>query len=165
VARVMGPRHYQGSMSLRDSARDRIATPRSAVNLRRAVTTARHISKSPRGLIFTELLEMVDVPVLVGNCVSSEVALELMETGIHGVLVGVGPGATCTTRGSADYGRVECPSSGSFRAGVCMLRSWRAGRTTQGIANHRTLKRPYKSPPDVDTGVVSWYWYRRRARP
>ena len=62
------------------------------------VTTARHISKSARGLVFPELLELVDVPVLVGNCVSYEVALELMETGIHGVLVGVGPGAACTTR-------------------------------------------------------------------
>ncbi|MCH8061184.1 MAG: GuaB3 family IMP dehydrogenase-related protein [Chloroflexi bacterium] len=62
------------------------------------VTTARHVSTSQRGLRFPELLEMVDVPVLVGNCVSYEVALELMETGIHGVLVGVGPGAACTTR-------------------------------------------------------------------
>ncbi len=62
------------------------------------VTTARHVSKSARGLIFPELLEMVDVPVLVGNCVSYDVALELMETGIHGVIVGVGPGAACTTR-------------------------------------------------------------------
>ena len=62
------------------------------------VTTARHISNSQRGLRFPELLEMVTVPVIVGNCVSYEVALELMETGIHGVLVGVGPGAACTTR-------------------------------------------------------------------
>ena len=62
------------------------------------VTTARHISKSARGLVFSELLEMINVPVLVGNCVSYAVALELMETGIHGVLVGVGPGAACTTR-------------------------------------------------------------------
>jgi len=62
------------------------------------VTTALHISKSAIGLKLTEVLEMVDVPVLVGNCVSYNVALELMETGIHGVLVGVGPGATCTTR-------------------------------------------------------------------
>lgn len=62
------------------------------------VTTARHISKSARGLRFPELLEMVDVPVVVGNCVSYDVALELMQTGIHGVLVGVGPGAACTTR-------------------------------------------------------------------
>ena len=62
------------------------------------VTTARHISKSKRGLVFSDLLEMINVPVMVGNCVSYDVALELMETGIHGVLVGVGPGAACTTR-------------------------------------------------------------------
>ena len=62
------------------------------------VTTARHISTSERGLRFPELLEMVDVPVLVGNCVAYDVTLELMETGIHGILVGVGPGAACTTR-------------------------------------------------------------------
>ena len=43
-------------------------------------------------------MEIVDVPVLVGNCVSYDVALELMETGIQGLLVGVGPGAACTTR-------------------------------------------------------------------
>ncbi len=62
------------------------------------VTTARHISRSQRGLRFPELLELVNVPVIVGNCVSYEVALELMNTGVHGVLVGVGPGAACTTR-------------------------------------------------------------------
>ena len=62
------------------------------------VTTARHSSKSKRGLIFSELLEMIDIPVIVGNCVSYNVALELMETGVNGVLVGVGPGAACTTR-------------------------------------------------------------------
>jgi IMP dehydrogenase len=62
------------------------------------VTTARHKSNSVRGLVFSDLLETVDVPVLVGNCVSYDVALELMETGIDGVLVGVGPGAACTTR-------------------------------------------------------------------
>ena len=62
------------------------------------VTTTRHISKSQRGLRFPELLEMVDIPVVVGNCVGYNVARELMETGIHGVLVGVGPGAACTTR-------------------------------------------------------------------
>ena len=62
------------------------------------VTTARHVSPRKRGLIFSELLEMINVPVVVGNCVSYDVALELMETGINGVLVGVGPGAACTTR-------------------------------------------------------------------
>ena len=69
-----------------------------AIVVQSTVTTARHISKSERGLVFTEFLEMVNVPVLVGNCVSYDVALELMETGIDAVLVGVGPGAACTTR-------------------------------------------------------------------
>ena len=62
------------------------------------VTTARHSSTSARGLIFSDLLETISVPVLVGNCVSYGVALELMQTGINGVIVGVGPGAACTTR-------------------------------------------------------------------
>ena len=62
------------------------------------VTTARHISRSYRGLIFSELINSLKVPVVVGNCVSYNVASELMETGIDAVLVGVGPGAACTTR-------------------------------------------------------------------
>jgi IMP dehydrogenase len=62
------------------------------------VTTARHSSNSTKGLQFPELLEMVDVPIFVGNCVGYKVAREIMETGIHGLLVGVGPGAACTTR-------------------------------------------------------------------
>jgi len=62
------------------------------------VTTTRHISKSTRGLIFSELREWVSTPIIVGNCVSYNVAKGLMETGITAILVGVGPGAACTTR-------------------------------------------------------------------
>ncbi|MFH0914189.1 MAG: GuaB3 family IMP dehydrogenase-related protein [Chloroflexota bacterium] len=62
------------------------------------VTTARHVSKSYRGLIFSELCQSLTIPVVVGNCVSYSACLELMKTGIAGVLVGVGPGAACTTR-------------------------------------------------------------------
>ncbi|MBA7697417.1 putative oxidoreductase [subsurface metagenome] len=62
------------------------------------VTTARHISKSYRGLIFPELRKSIPIPIIVGNCVSYSACLELMRTGISGVLVGVGPGAACTTR-------------------------------------------------------------------
>ncbi len=62
------------------------------------VTTARHTSKSYRGLIFSELCQSTPVPVVVGNCASYSAALELMRTGIAAVLVGVGPGAACTTR-------------------------------------------------------------------
>lgn len=62
------------------------------------VVTARHSSKSLKGLIFSDLIKDIDVPVLVGNTVSYEVTKELMQQGIHGVLVGVGPGSVCTSR-------------------------------------------------------------------
>jgi len=63
------------------------------------VTTAKHISRSLEGLQLDKLVEvMADIPVLVGNTVDKQATLELMRTGIHGVLVGVGPGAACTSR-------------------------------------------------------------------
>ena len=63
------------------------------------VTTSRHISYSERGLIFPELVQqMAPVPVVVGNTVSYGGTKELMETGVAGVLVGVGPGSACTSR-------------------------------------------------------------------
>jgi IMP dehydrogenase len=46
----------------------------------------------------------MSIPVVVGNCVTYEAALELMETGIDGLLVGVGPGTACTTRGVLGVG-------------------------------------------------------------
>ncbi len=63
------------------------------------VTTARHVSRSLKGLQLDELVaQMAGVPILVGNTVDFTATLELMETGIHGVLIGVGPGAACTSR-------------------------------------------------------------------
>jgi IMP dehydrogenase len=62
------------------------------------VTTARHSSKSYKGLDFNELRQSLSIPVVVGNCVSYSACLELLRTGVAGILVGVGPGAACTTR-------------------------------------------------------------------
>ncbi len=63
------------------------------------VTTARHMSRSLKGLQLDELVaNMKGVPILVGNTVDFTATLELMETGIHAVLIGVGPGAACTSR-------------------------------------------------------------------
>ena len=63
------------------------------------VTSARHISTSEKGLIFDELVQnMREVPVVVGNTVTFAATKELMETGIAAVLIGVGPGAACTSR-------------------------------------------------------------------
>ena len=47
---------------------------------------------------------MLKMPVIIGNCVTHEVALELMETGCAGLLIGIGPGTACTTRGVLGIG-------------------------------------------------------------
>jgi IMP dehydrogenase len=62
------------------------------------VTTARFRSSSGPHLSFSDFCRDMQTPVIVGNCVSFQAATELMETGIAGLLVGVGPGAACTSR-------------------------------------------------------------------
>ena len=63
------------------------------------VTTARHVSKSLKGLQLDELVKQISpIPVIVGNTVDYQATLELMETGVSGILVGVGPGSACTSR-------------------------------------------------------------------
>jgi IMP dehydrogenase len=62
------------------------------------VTSAKHISKSTHGLVFEELCKSVPIPVVVGNCVSYSACISLMRTGVAAVLIGVGPGAACTSR-------------------------------------------------------------------
>jgi IMP dehydrogenase len=68
------------------------------------VLTARHVSKSYKHLSFKDLTASLDIPVIAGNCVDYATALELMDTGVRGLLVGVGPGAACTTRGVLGVG-------------------------------------------------------------
>jgi IMP dehydrogenase len=63
------------------------------------VTTARHVSRSLEGLQLDQLVKQIaPIPVVVGNTVDYAATLELMETGVAGILVGVGPGAACTSR-------------------------------------------------------------------
>jgi IMP dehydrogenase len=62
------------------------------------VSSARHISTSNRVLSLADLTGALKLPVLVGNTVSGEAAYQLMHQGAAAVLVGVGPGAACTTR-------------------------------------------------------------------
>jgi len=61
------------------------------------VSTARYRSRTA-GLDLARLCAGLSIPVIVGNCVSFAAALELMQTGVAGLLVGVGPGAACTSR-------------------------------------------------------------------
>ena len=62
------------------------------------VATAEYSSSSKEKLDFSKFCGELSIPVIVGNCVTYETALDLMETGIDALLVGVGPGAACTTR-------------------------------------------------------------------
>jgi IMP dehydrogenase len=62
------------------------------------VTTAHHESNSVEGLRFDKLFKNIRIPVVVGNTVGFGATLEIMRTGVAGVLVGVGPGAACTSR-------------------------------------------------------------------
>jgi len=62
------------------------------------VVTARYVSSSKEALDLKSFCQQMSIPVIAGNCVTYKAAYELMETGIEALLVGVGPGAACTTR-------------------------------------------------------------------
>lgn len=51
-----------------------------------------------------DFIQKMKIPVVVGNCVTCEVALEYMQAGASAVLVGIGPGAACTSRGVLGIG-------------------------------------------------------------
>jgi len=68
------------------------------------VVSAEHVSQTTTPLNLKEFIREVGVPVVVGGCASYHTGLHLMRTGAAGVLVGVGPGAACTTRGVLGIG-------------------------------------------------------------
>jgi len=68
------------------------------------VTTTKHISKEYKSLDLFKFCKSSKIPVIIGNCVTYETTAELMETGCAGLLIGVGPGAACTTRGVLGIG-------------------------------------------------------------
>ncbi len=70
------------------------------------VVSAEHVSSDEERppLNLKEFIAEMPVPVVVGGCASYHTGLHLMRTGAAGVLVGVGPGAACTTRGVLGIG-------------------------------------------------------------
>jgi len=68
------------------------------------VVSAEHVSSREAPLNLKEYIAEAPAPVIVGGCASYSTALHLMRTGAVGVLVGVGPGAACTTRGVLGVG-------------------------------------------------------------
>jgi len=68
------------------------------------VVSAEHVSTHTEPLNLKQFIAGFDLPVFVGGCASYSTALHLMRTGAIGVLVGVGPGNACTTRGVLGVG-------------------------------------------------------------
>jgi IMP dehydrogenase len=68
------------------------------------VVSAEHVSTRTEPLNLKRFISTYELPVIVGGCASYSTALHLMRTGAMGVLVGVGPGAACTTRGVLGVG-------------------------------------------------------------
>ncbi|GCL47380.1 GuaB3 family IMP dehydrogenase-related protein [Microcystis aeruginosa] len=69
------------------------------------VVSTAHLSPAAiTPLDLVQLCQEMPIPVVLGNCVTYEVALNLMKTGAAGVLVGIGPGAACTSRGVLGVG-------------------------------------------------------------
>lgn len=75
------------------------------------VSTVKHISKEYKALDLKKFCKSMKIPVIIGNCVTYEVALELMGTGASAILVGIGPGAACTTRGVLGIGVPQVTST------------------------------------------------------
>jgi IMP dehydrogenase len=68
------------------------------------VISAEHVSSQGHVLNLKEFVRELPIPVVLGGCASYHTGLHLMRTGAAGVLVGVGPGAACTTRGVLGVG-------------------------------------------------------------
>lgn len=68
------------------------------------VVSAEHVSKTVEPLNLKSFIREFEIPTIVGGCASYQAALHLMRTGAVGVLVGVGPGNACTTRGVLGIG-------------------------------------------------------------
>ena len=94
-------------------------TPIAAINFQEAITqsgadlfflqatvvSTEHIGReNQKKLDIEKLCQNIGIPVIAGNCVTYNVALKLMKAGVSGVLVGIGPGAACTSRGVLGVG-------------------------------------------------------------
>src|SRR5918912_4330992 len=96
------------------------------------VVYAEHVSSKVEPLNLMEFVPSLNVPVVVGGCASYSTALHLMRTGAVGVLVGVGPGAACTTRNVLGIG-VPQATAIADAAGARIPHLDQTGRHRHGI--------------------------------
>jgi IMP dehydrogenase len=81
-----------------DFEKDILAAELDIFVIQGTVVSAEHVSLTKEPLNLKEFIRNFDLPVIVGGCAAYETAYHLMKTGAIGVLVGVGPGAACTSR-------------------------------------------------------------------
>jgi len=98
------------------------------------VVSAEHVSTRSEPLNLKEFIARYDIPVIVGGCASYSSALHLMRTGAAGILVGVGPGNACTTRGVLGLG-VPQATAIADAAGARSRHLEETGRYVQIIAD------------------------------
>ena len=98
------------------------------------VVSAEHMSTQTEPLNLKEFIATFDLPVIVGGCASYQPALHLMRTGAIGILVGVGPGAACTSRQVLGIG-VPQATAISDAAGARMRHLDETGRYVHVIAD------------------------------
>jgi IMP dehydrogenase len=98
------------------------------------VVSAEHVSSTTEPLNLKTFIAHYDLPVIVGGCASYATALHLMRTGAAGILVGVGPGAACTTRGVLGIG-VPQATALADAAGARIRHLEETGRYVQVIAD------------------------------
>jgi IMP dehydrogenase len=72
--------------------------------LQSTVSTVRHVSSEYKMLNIEKLIASTKMSIMVGNCVTYETALEIMECNPAAVIIGIGPGAACTSRGVLGIG-------------------------------------------------------------
>ena len=80
------------------------------------VVSAEHVSTTVEPLDLKAFVRSLDIPVILGGCATYKAALHLMRTGAAGVLVGVGPGQACTTRGVLGLGVPQATAIADVRA-------------------------------------------------
>ena len=80
------------------------------------VVSAEHVSTVVEPLNLKTFIRQLDIPVIVGGCATNKAAIHLMRTGAAGVLVGVGPGHACTTRGVLGLGVPQATAIADVRA-------------------------------------------------
>lgn len=98
------------------------------------IVSAEHVSTHSEPLNLKKFIATFDLPVMVGGCASYQAALHLMRTGAVGVLVGVGPGAACTSRQVLGIGVPQATAIADV-AGARMRHLDESGRYVQVIAD------------------------------